>query len=461
MAAAAERTPSDSTRVFRTPTSRYRLQRQLARGSAASVWLARDAKTDAEVVLKKLEPASIGDPLMRRRLEVEAQASDTISHPGVVPVIDRVFGEEAVGIVFPWVPGETLRERLSRVGPLDARTSASIAVDVADVLSAAHALGLIHRDVKPANILLGDDGRVRLLDFGIARSVGIADDDNATPEALEATGAGMAIGTLPYMAPEQLTGGEPSPRTDVYALGVVLYETLSGSRPYTARSPSEQLALLQEAPPMIADAPPALWTLALQAMSLRPEQRPTAAQFGRALRGWLDGRDDAETATKLVAVPGPQPVSQPAPAASASYGPGAPVAVVAGGAARRAGPVAAMVAGLILVAVGGVALALIAGMAGPATSPSAPPVSPGSEQVVQAQPSNGNDDEPNRDHDNGGRGGENRPGEDGGNGDEGRGKGNHGGGNGGEGHGNGGEGGGNGGEGGGNGDEGGGNGDED
>jgi hypothetical protein len=305
----------DSTRSLRTDKATYELERLIAPGSTASVWLARDANARTEVAIKRLEPASVSDRAARRRLEAEASATSAISHPGVVPVIDSVFGNDVAALVFPFVPGETLSQRLRSTGKLDPRTAATISLDVADVLTAAHAAGIVHRDVKPGNILLGSDGRTRLLDFGIARtSDGLpttgSPDAQALP-ALDQTRAGMAIGTLPYMAPERLTGGPSSEAADVFALGVVLYETLSGRRPYPGRSPDEQLALQQQPVAEIDGAPEALAALILEALDVRPERRPSAAQFARALRGWLDGRTEAEEATAVIAAAAP-PVIRPA-----------------------------------------------------------------------------------------------------------------------------------------------------
>ncbi|MGI8929294.1 MAG: serine/threonine-protein kinase [Candidatus Limnocylindrales bacterium] len=303
--------PNESTQTFRAQKKRYRLIQRIAQGPMSNVWRARDTLTGRDVVLKRLEAGSVDDPVARRRLADEAAASDLVSHPNSVPVVDTTFGNKEAALVFPYVQGQTLADRLRAGPPIAPRQAAAIALDVGDVLADAHDSGLVHRDVKPANILLGDDGRARLIDFGISRSIGQESDAyDASEAAIELTGSGMAIGTLPYMAPEHLTGAKPSPAADVFALGVVLYEMLAGSRPYDGRSPAEQLEL-QQRPPAAIEAPAALATLAMGALDPRPESRPSAAQFGRSLRAWLDGRSDAESATTTLPV-------TPVPAVAAS-----------------------------------------------------------------------------------------------------------------------------------------------
>lgn len=300
----------ESTQTFKAAKQRYRLQRQLSASPTSNVWRARDTVTGNDVVLKRLVRGSIDDPIARRRLEDEASAGRLVSHPSALPILDEMFEKGEAAIVFPYVQGETLAERL-RGGKMHARAAAQVALDIADVLAAAHEAGVAHRDVKPSNILLGDDGRTRLLDFGIARALGEPADEDRSAVDIEMTGSGMAIGTLPYMAPEQLTGGRPSGAADVYAFGVVTYEMLTGQRPYAGGSPAEQLELQQE-PPSELTGPPALVALVLSALDPVPEHRPTAAQLGRSLRGWLDGRLETDAAT--TAVPIVEPAPRPAPA---------------------------------------------------------------------------------------------------------------------------------------------------
>jgi len=279
------------TQTFRTDANRYELISPIHEGPTATVWRARDTVADLDVVLKQLNGASAADPVARARLREEAAAAERVSHPGAVPVIDAIFNVDRAALVFPYVPGRTLAERLHDDDPIAQREAARISLELADVLAAAHAAGIVHRDVKPANVLLGDDGHTRLLDFGIAR----------TEQPLELTGSGTAIGTLPYMAPEQLTGSNASPSADVFALGVVLYEMLARARPFNGLSPVEQLEL-QRTPPAPLNAPEPLAALVTAMLNPIPGERPSAEQVGRTLRGWLDGRVEAEAVTAPVAL---------------------------------------------------------------------------------------------------------------------------------------------------------------
>ena len=273
-------------------SKRYRFINAISESQTSSVWRARDTTSGALVAVKRL--TSTTDDVARQRLADEAAVTERVSHPGLVPVLDRWFEPGEAALVFPYVPGQTLAQHLHETGSLSPRDAATVALELADILAATHDAQLVHRDVKPGNVLLADDGRTRLVDFGISAS---GDVDEGS---LELTGSGMAIGTLPYMAPEQLTGGTPTPAVDVYALGIVLYEMLSGTRPFNGKSPAEQLQLQQTPPPPMA-APAAITALILAALDPSPERRPSAEQLGRSLRAWLDGRTDTDAPTALVA----------------------------------------------------------------------------------------------------------------------------------------------------------------
>ena len=289
------------TNEFKAARNRYRLVKRISTGHVSSVWRGRDVVTGNEVVVKRLEPGSVRDPVARRRLEEEAAVGARVTHPNAVPVLDSIFNARDAAIVFPYVAGQTLAERLRQGGLLEPRQAVAICLALADVLAAAHASGVIHRDIKPGNILLADDGGTRLLDFGISHAVDTTASDESADDL---TGSGMAIGTLPYMAPEQLTGDKPTPAADVYSLGVVLYEMLSGRRPFAGRSPSEQLAL-QADPPAPLDAPAALMQAVAGMLDPIPDQRPDATQIGRALRAWLDEREETDAATEPLAAVAP------------------------------------------------------------------------------------------------------------------------------------------------------------
>jgi eukaryotic-like serine/threonine-protein kinase len=274
----AEARADAATHEFKAARSRYRMVGRISTGRIASVWRATDTVTGNDVAVKRLEPASVADPVARQRLEEEAAVGARVTHPNAVPVIDSVFDRREAAIVFPYLPGETLADRLRGGQRLEPRDAARMALDIADVLTTAHASNVVHRDIKPGNILLAQDGTTRLLDFGISQALDVTADHKSESEL---TGSGMAIGTLPYMAPEQLTGGRPTAAADVFAIGVVLYEMLAGRRPFAGRSPNEQLALQSE-PPEPIDAPQALAAVVMAALDPDPKGRLASGVARRA-----------------------------------------------------------------------------------------------------------------------------------------------------------------------------------
>ncbi|MGZ6260908.1 MAG: serine/threonine-protein kinase, partial [Candidatus Limnocylindrales bacterium] len=206
----------------RLVAQRYRLAQRLAAGASATVWLARDERLGRPVAVKVLHTHLLPDAISRERFMAEARAAAVLSHPGIVSVHDVVSDGELPAIVLEYVAGSSLAARLARRGRLAPREAARIAAEVAEALDYAHRHGIVHRDVKPGNILVDGDGRALLVDFGIARSL---------QDAARDTSSGVVVGTLRYMAPEQLQDGPTTPAGDIYALGVVLYEMLVGHPP--------------------------------------------------------------------------------------------------------------------------------------------------------------------------------------------------------------------------------------
>ncbi|HYY80000.1 MAG TPA: protein kinase [Actinomycetes bacterium] len=206
---------------------RYRLGEQLAAGGMGAVYRAVDGTLDRPVAVKVLRRELAEDPTFLERFRREARAAAVVAHPGVASVYD--YGEEhdQPFIVMELVEGETLAERLAARGRLDWREAFAVGEQLAAALAAAHAHGLVHRDVKPANVLLAAGGRVKLVDFGIAQA-----DQGTT-----LTRTGMALGSAGYVAPEQAQGGHVGPAADLYSLGCVLFEAVTGSTPYTALNP--------------------------------------------------------------------------------------------------------------------------------------------------------------------------------------------------------------------------------
>jgi serine/threonine-protein kinase len=301
-----------------TVHDRYLVEALIGEGGDAFVYRAYDRELGRPVALKLLRPELRADPTFVTRFEREAQSAARLNHPHIVPVYD--YGEAAgtYFLVMEYVPGGDLRARLRPGQPLPLAFAVRLATEVADALAVAHAHGIVHRDIKPANILLDERDRARVTDFGIAKMLDVP--------ALTATAA--LLGTPHYLAPEQATGVPITPATDVYALGVVLYEMLAGRRPFEGES-FVQVAMQHlhaEPPPLAAPAVPA----PLAALVRRALAKDPAARFpdGAALVAAL-----AEQARALgveVAFAAPRPAPAPAPAVT----PSPPAAVAAGPTSR-------------------------------------------------------------------------------------------------------------------------------
>ena len=258
---------------------RYQPIEQIGTGGMATVWRARDTLLGRFVAIKRLIPHLADDPKAADRFKREAQSSARLSHPGIVTVFDS--GEDAEGpfIVQELVEGTTLAGYLSKTGPLGPERVIDIVSQVASALDHAHGLGVIHRDVKPANLILEPGGRVRLADFGIARTV----DDAAT-----ITASGELVGTITYLAPEILAGDPATVASDVYSLGAVTYELLSGRPPYRADTPAAMIEAVRraEVPDLHGIAPDEMAAAVSAAMSKDPAARPeTAGTLAGALIG--------------------------------------------------------------------------------------------------------------------------------------------------------------------------------
>jgi serine/threonine protein kinase len=242
---------------------RYELVRQIARGGMADVYLARDLLLDRPVALKVLFAEFSVDESFVQRFRREAQSAANLTHPNVVSIFDWGEADRTYFIVMEYVDGEPLSRLIREHGPLEPRRAAAIASSVAAGLAYAHRHGVVHRDVKPGNVLLANDGQVKVTDFGIARATG---DD----ESLTKTGAVM--GTATYFSPEQAQGEPVDGRSDVYSLGVVLYEMLAGEPPFRGENPlaiaykhvQEQPVPLRQRNPAV---PPALEAIVARAMA--------------------------------------------------------------------------------------------------------------------------------------------------------------------------------------------------
>jgi len=262
---------------------RYRLIELLGSGGMATIYRATDTGLDRDVALKLLRPEYLRDPDFSARFRQEAQAAASLSHPNIVTVYD--YGEDPSGpyIVMELVDGQDLATILRRSGPLPPRQAARIGAGVARALAAAHARGLIHRDVKPGNVLIGTDGRVKVVDFGIARAIAEA----------QVTLPGTTLGSVHYFSPEQARGEPATTSSDIYSLGIVLYEMLTGVRPWEGDS-AASVALARLTGPIpdplaVRPSVPAdLAAITRRALALDPADRwPSAAVMADALEATL------------------------------------------------------------------------------------------------------------------------------------------------------------------------------
>jgi serine/threonine protein kinase len=293
---------------------RYRLDERIASGGMGDVWRCVDDVLGRTVAVKILLPSLLEEPGFTERFRVEARTMATINHPGVVDIYD--YGSDpAAGayLVMEYVEGDALSRTLARVGRLTPARTMALVAQAADALHAAHEMGVVHRDVKPGNLLVRPNGTLVLTDFGIARSAGAA----------QLTAAGSVLGTASYISPEQAMGEQATRLSDIYALGVVAYQCLAGRRPFEGENPLEiAMRHVREAPPPLPpDIPPNVRSIVERAMAKAPASRwPTASAFGAIAR-----RAAAELAASA-----PRPGGLPATAQPRVVTPVTPATVPAG-----------------------------------------------------------------------------------------------------------------------------------
>jgi eukaryotic-like serine/threonine-protein kinase len=265
---------------------RYEVGRLLGAGGMAEVFEGRDRLLARRVAIKVLQAQLVRDPSFLIRFKREAQAAASLSHPNIVGVYDTGSEDGTHFIVMEYVDGRTLKDVIRAEGPLYPERAAEICADVCSALVAAHARGLIHRDIKPGNVMLTPDGKVKVMDFGIARAT--------TSETITQTAA--VVGTAQYISPEQAQGQAVDYRSDLYSLGCCLYEMLTGTVPFTGATPvaiAYRHVREDPTPPRMlnADVPAPLEAICLKAMAKLPDNRyQTAAEFQSDLERFRNGQ---------------------------------------------------------------------------------------------------------------------------------------------------------------------------
>jgi serine/threonine-protein kinase len=261
------------------PVGRFRLEANLGSGAVGLVFRARDEQTGALVAVKVLRPELARDPVYTQRFLREARIAASVEHECLVKIVDAGVSDGIRYLAVDYVPGRTLRQRLDDEGPMSARELARLGRHLGGALHALHTSGLVHRDVKPENVLLDEGGRAHLTDYGLARG----------PAMTVLTRKGQLLGTPAYLAPELVEGGEGTPASDVYSLGCVLYECIAGRPPFVGRLFEVVLGHVQREPPdPLAgrpDLPASLGGVVLSALAKEPAARPpTGRTLAQLLR---------------------------------------------------------------------------------------------------------------------------------------------------------------------------------
>jgi serine/threonine-protein kinase len=307
--------------------SRYRLDRRIGSGGMADVYAGTDLVLERRVAVKRLSPALVGDAIAVRRFQREARALASTHDPNVVAVFDVGEDQDGPYLVMELVEGRTLRAVLDREGRLEPDRALGIAAAVAQGLAAVHRHGVIHRDVKPSNVFVTEDGQVKIGDFGIARIA----------EGSAVTRTGEVLGSAAYIAPEQLTGGKVSPAADLYGLGCILFEMLAGRPPFEGEDPvALSYRHVHETAPRVdairTDVPLPIVGLVERLLAKEPKERPRSADDARRLlveaANGLADRGPSRSSTQRLdpTVPLPPPMPGPTvPLLAPTQGPTVPL----------------------------------------------------------------------------------------------------------------------------------------
>jgi protein kinase-like protein len=266
-----------------TPGTRlgpYEIVSPLGAGGMGEVYRARDPRLGRDVAIKIVLGSVATDPVVRDRFEREARAVAALAHPNILAVFDVGSEGDVEFVVTELLQGHTLRRHIAEAGALAPKRAVELTVQIARGLAAAHEHGIVHRDLKPENLFVTDDGRVKILDFGLARRE-IPEGSSGLPITVAATQPGMFVGTAGYASPEQVEGAQATPRSDLFALAIVLYEMLTGRHPFQRATVYETLAaiLRDDPPPLdpVAGLPPGVATVVERCLAKRPADRPGSA----------------------------------------------------------------------------------------------------------------------------------------------------------------------------------------
>ncbi len=291
---------STDTRINRIFDTRYVIKRKLGSGGMADVYLAEDQELGRRVALKLLDDRHASDEQFVERFRREAQSAAGLNHPSIVSIFDRGQAEGTYYIAMEYLDGRTLKELLIRNGPTPPAIAIDYARQILGALAFAHRNGIVHRDIKPHNIIVRPDGRLKVTDFGIARS-----------GASQMTEAGSIVGTAQYLSPEQARGAPVDPRSDLYSLGIVLYEMLTGKVPFTGDTPVEiamkHLSQVPEPPSTLRpEVPHDLDAVVMRALAKDPDQRYGSAEemdadLARVARGVAVSRETEDAMTQVLA----------------------------------------------------------------------------------------------------------------------------------------------------------------
>src|SRR5882724_6361141 len=257
----------------------YRIIKKLGAGGMGEVYLALDTKLDRKVAIKVLQPDSPAAENLKRRLLREAQAAAKLDHPNICAVYDVNEADSLTFIVMQYIEGETLAEQMERQ-PLELSTALAIAEQAAEALAEAHTHGVVHRDLKPQNMMITPRGQLKILDFGLAKQMRASDSvDFEAPTATLLSTPGHVIGTMPYMSPEQLQGEPLDARSDIFSLGVTFYEMLAGKHPFKDKSAAVTLSRIMLSDPIPTDRFRAQVSPELQALLSKMLAKDKAARY--------------------------------------------------------------------------------------------------------------------------------------------------------------------------------------